>query len=81
MRVYVYLAASGLSCAQTLQLGHVGLVAVWNVDLSPLTRGRPMSPALQGGVLTAGPPRESLPARFLTTVKTVVCLPLPKSVG
>ena len=46
MRVYVYLAASGLSCAQTLQLGHVGLVAIWNVDLSSLTGGQTHVPCL-----------------------------------
>ena len=46
MRVYVYLAASGLSCAQTLQLGHMGLVAIWNVDLSSLTRGQTHVPCL-----------------------------------
>ena len=57
--VFIYLAASGLSCVmRALQLWHVGSVAQRHVILVPPPRIEPVFPTLQGGFLTTGTTRE-----------------------
>ena len=57
--VFIYLAASGLSCVmRALQLWHVGSVAQRHVILVPPPRIEPVLPTLQGRFLNTGTTRE-----------------------